>query len=188
MFLATLLLVLQPGGPAPDPRLDCAPVRNMTAAGPPPPVFNAQRMEVAPEARVYLSVHRCPGTGFRVERHLAGPQGASRGDVEWVPVSQCAALGGWIEATTRLRLPSPMLRPHGTGASPQRGTWFTLHAPALAGVGTAWNLELEILDPPGAPLNALGAWFTDGERLFQLCRDQGHGGTGYLPRHMGIRR
>lgn len=168
---------------APD-RAPCAPVMNMTAAGPPPPVLTAQRMEVSPERRLYLSVHRCGrGTGgYRVERRLAGPRDEARGDVEWVPVAQCAALGRWVEAATRLSLPAPMLRPHRNDGGPVRGTWFTLHASSAAGVGSVSSLELQILEPPGAAPNQLSAWVGDGERLFQTCRDQGHGGTGYAPR------
>lgn len=181
MMLATLLLALQPGGEAPDPLLACAPRQNLTAGGRPPAVLSAQRMEIAPEARVFLSVHRCPDDSFRVERSRTGAGSEDAGPMQWVPVSQCAAIGRWIEAATRLSLPSPMLREHRTGLGTSRGTWFTLHAPILGGAGSVWNMELEILDPPGAPPNALGRWFKEGERVFQLCRDQGHGGEGYLP-------
>lgn len=180
MMLATLLLALQPGGPPPDPRLACAPVQNMTAAAPPPPVLHAQRMEIAPESRIYLSVHRCARDGYRVERRMTrGSQEV--GDLEWVPVSQCVLLGGWIDAATRLSLPAPMLRPHRDMTGPIRGTWFTLNARHTAGAGSIMGLELEILEPPGAAPNALSQWFRDGERLFKTCRDQGQGGAGYAP-------
>jgi hypothetical protein len=125
MFLTTLsLLLAQPSAqvPAPDPRFDCQPVRNMTAAGRPPAVLDAQRMEIAPESRVYLSVHRCGGEGYRVERQLTGPGGADRGELEWVPAAQCPAIAGWIAAATRLSLPAPMLRPHAEPPRPIRGT------------------------------------------------------------------
>lgn len=188
MLLASLLLIAAqpaapPVGPAPDP-LACQPVRNMTAAGPPPPVLTAQRMEVSPESRVYLSVHRCGrgAGGYRVERRLAGSGGAGRGDMEWVPVAQCALLGEWLEAATRLSLPAPMLRPHADPPSPIRGTWFTLNARATAGAGSVSGMELEILEPPGAAPNALSRWFRDGEQRFKTCREQGHGGAGYGPR------
>jgi len=187
MLLTLSLLLAQPSAqaaPAPDPRLACQPVRNMTAAGPPPAVLHAQRMETAPESRVYLSVHRCPrgDGGYRVERRLAGPGDTGRGELEWVPVSQCALLGEWVAAATRLSLPAPMLRPHAGPPSPIRGTWFTLHARLTAGAGSISSLELEILEPPGAAPNALSSWFRDGEQRFKTCRDQGHGGTGYAPR------
>lgn len=188
MMLAMLLLALQPGGEAPDPLLACAPRQNMTAAGPPPPVFHAQRMEISPESRVLLSVHLCPGGGFRVERLRTGPGSEERAPLEWVPVSQCAAIGGWIEAATRLRLPSPMLREHQGGSGPRRGTWFTLDARTLTGPGWLGSVTLEILEPPDAPPNALSFWFREGERLFSQCRDQGHGGTGYLPFRRGHRQ
>lgn len=191
MFLTLSLLALQagapPAGPASDSRLACAPVQNMTAAGPPPAVFHAQRMEIAPESRVSLSVHRCSrrsgdGGGYRVERQLAGPGGADRGELEWVPVSQCPLLGAWVQAATRLSLPAPMLRPHASPPSPLRGTWFTLHAGPTSGLGSIMSMEMEILEPPGAAPNALSAWVRDGEQRFKACRDQGHGGTGYAPR------
>src|SRR5690242_17145758 len=180
MFLASLLLALQPGAPAPDPRLACAPRRNMTAAGNPPPIISAQRIETAPESRVYLSVHNCPDAGFRVERRLSGPGDSERGDLEWVPAAQCPAIARWIAAATRLDLPAPLLRPHQSppASGPIRGTWFTLNTRHTAGAGSISGLELEILEPPGAPPNALSAWFRDGEQRFKTCRDQGHGGTG----------
>lgn len=188
MMLAMVLLALPPGGEPPeDPRLACAPVQNMTAAGPPPPVFYARRMELAPERHVDLSVHRCPGTGFRVEQQRAGPGNEAREQMQWVPVSQCPAIGTWIEAATRLRLPAPMLREHQGGSGPRRGTWFTLDARTLTGPGWLGSVTLEILEPPDAPPNALSSWFREGERLFSQCRDQGHGGTGYLPRRRGNR-
>lgn len=184
MFLATLLLALPPGTPAPDPRLACAPRLNMTAAGNPPPLISAQRMEIAPESRVSLSVDLCPrgDGGYRVERSLTGPGDTRRGELEWVPTAQCAALGEWIEAATRLSLPAPLLRPHADPPSPIRGTWFTLNTRHTVGAGSISSMELEILEPPGAAPNALSAWFRDGEQRFKTCRDQGHGGIGYAPR------
>ena len=182
MFLASLLLALQLGAtpaPAPDPRLACAPRINMSAAGPPPPVFFAQRLEEG--ARVELSVHECRDADYRVERRIT--QGDRQvGSHEWVPVSQCALLGGWIEATTRLRLPAPMLTPHRTDYRPTNSTWFTLNSRLTAGSGAIMGLELQMLEPAGVPPNALSQWFRDGERLFKTCRDQGHGGSGYAPR------
>jgi hypothetical protein len=182
MLLASLLLALQPGAPAPDPNLACAPRVNMTAAGRPPAVLDAQRMEIAPESRVYLSVHRCGEDGYRVERQLTGPGGADRGDLEWVSAAQCPAIAGWIAAAMRLDLPAPMLRPHADPPRPIRGTWFTLNARDIAGAGSVMSLELQILEPPGAAPNALSRWFREGEQVFKTCRDQGHGGTGYAPR------
>lgn len=191
MILEALLLALQPAAsaavPAPDPRLACAPRRNMTAGGPPPPVFHAQRMEISPEVRTSLSVHRCGGGNYRVERRTTrGSDGA--GDLDWVPVSQCASLGGWIQAATRLNLPAPMLRPHRDTSGQIRGTWFVLNSHLTAGNGSVMGLELQILDPPGAAPSALSGWFRDGERLFQACRDRGHGGAGYAPRDPANRR
>lgn len=187
-LLAMQAAAAQPGMPTPDPRLACAPVRNLTAAGPPPAVLSAERMEVAPESRVTLSVHRCRGGNYRVERRLAGSGSADRSGLEWVPAAQCPAMGGWIAAATRLSLPAPMLRPHASPASPIRGTWFTLNAGNLAGVGSIAGMELQILDPPGASPSALSAWFRDGEQRFKTCRDQGHGGTGYAGRPGGMAR
>jgi len=190
MLLTMTLLALQPTPPsaatppAPDPRLACAPVLNVTAAGPPPPVFHAQRMEVSPESRVFLSAHRCPRAdgGYRVERRMTRSGDGERSELEWVPVSQCALLGGWIEGATRLNLPAPMLRPHRSTSGQISGTWFVLNAHLTAGNGSIMGIELQILEPPGAAPNALSQWFRDGERLFKTCRDQGHGGTGYAPR------
>ena len=45
-------------GPAPAAGVSCAPVRNYTAAGPPPSVLHAQRIETAREGRVTLTVER----------------------------------------------------------------------------------------------------------------------------------
>ena len=188
MFLTTLLLAAQPAAPAAfgsPMRPFCAPAQNLSAAGPPPPVFQAQRMEIAPESRIYLSVQDCPrpGGGYRVERRLSRGD-RDVGDLEWVPVAQCPALGAWVQAATRLQLPAPMLRPRQDNAGPARGTWFTLNAHRTAGAGSISGLELQILEPPGATPNALSAWFRAGEQVFRTCRDQGRGGTGYLPGHV----
>jgi len=185
MLLATLLLAaVQPAPPAPDPLMACAPRRNLTAAGPPPPVFQVQRIEPGPGTRIHLSVHRCPGSGYRVERQITrGEQDV--GDIEWVPAAACPAIGGWIAEATRLRLPAPMLIPHRDSSGPVRGTWFVLDARHLAGTGSVGNLELHILEPPGAPPNPLSAWIRDGEQRFKTCRDQGHGGAGYAPGRFG---
>lgn len=185
MLLASLLLTaVQPAAPPTGTAHPCAPRRNLTAGGPPPPVFTAQRIEPRPGSRIYLSVHRCPGGGHRVERRITrGEQDA--GELEWVPTSQCPAIGGWIEAATRLSLPAPMLRPHRDAPDRVRGTWFTLDARHLAGAGSVGNLELHILEPPDAPPNALSAWIRGGEQIFKTCRDQGHGGAGYAPGRFG---
>ena len=183
MMLAALLLILQPGGEAlEEPALACAPRLVMTAGGPPPAVFLARRMEIAPERHVHLSVHNCPDGGFRVERHRSGPGAEARERMQWVPAASCPALGGWIEAATRLSLPPPMLRPRAAPAGPRRGTWFQLEARTLTGPGWLGRLTLQILEPPDAPPNALSGWFREGERLFKTCRDQGHGGEGYARR------
>jgi hypothetical protein len=187
LLIAIMLLAAQAAAGAADDPHDCAPVRNMTAAGPPPPVFSAQRMETAPERRVYLSVHRC-GEDLRIERRRT-ETGQTERDLEWVPVSQCAVLGAWVEAAARLNLPSPMLREHRPPTGPRRGTWFTLHARTLTGPGWPGSLELEILEPPAGEPSALSGWFREGERLFKACRDQGHGGVGYAPlRHRRLGR
>lgn len=184
MMLATLLLALQPGAPAPDPRLACAPRRNLTAAGPRPPVLYAQRLEQASQARTDLSVHLCPDGSFRVQRLVSARDTQAPRSMDWVPVSQCAAIGRWIQAATRLRLPAPLLRPHRARGG---GTWFTFHARTISGPSQTGNIELEILDPPGAAPSALSGWFVEGERVFQACRDRGHGGAGYLPFRPGAR-
>jgi hypothetical protein len=185
MILATLLAALQPAAaaPAPDPGLACAPVRNMTAAGPPPALFGAQRMETAPRFRLWLSVHNCPRGegGYRVERRSSGANDQF-GELEWVPTAQCPAILAWIEAGTRLHLPAPMLSRHRDPVRPIRGTWFTLDTGRTAGAGTIVSLELQVLEPPGVPPGPLASWFREGERLFQACRDQGHGGAGDAPR------
>ena len=182
MILTAILLAALPAAPAPDPRLACAPVRNLTAAGPPPPQFSAGRMQVASGERVDLSVHRCRGGGgFRVQRFVSGRNSEQREPMQWVPAARCAAMGRWIEAGARLRLPAPMLRPHRTGSIPPGGTWYMLNARIVAGQGALSGMELEILDPAGAAPNALGIWIREGERIFRTCRDQGHGGEGFLP-------
>jgi hypothetical protein len=182
MLLATLLTALQPAGPAPeDPRLACAPRIVMTAGGPPPPIFDAQRIDRGPERRVFLSAHRCGGGDMRVERRRAGA-GDSERDLEWVPVSQCAAIGRWIGSTTRLRLPAPMLTHHVEPRGPRIGTTFTLDARTETGPGWVAHMRLTMFEPPSVPPNALSAWFREGERVFQACRDQGHGGAGYAGR------
>jgi len=185
MMLAMMLLALQPGDAAPDGRLACAPVENRTRAGPPPPILHAQRMVASSDARFSLSVHRCPGGGFRVQRHRprGGPETA--GTLDWVPVAQCAALGPWIQSATRLSLPAPMLTAHRNPAGPYSGTWYSLHGLQIAGPGRSGNLELEILDPSGVPPSPLGGWFEAGERTFQACRDRGAGGEGLQPMHPG---
>lgn len=181
MLAELLSLALQPGGPAPeDPGLACAPRIVMSAAGPPPPIFHAQRIDRSPERHVHLSAHRCRGD-VRVERRRTGA-GDSERDLEWVPVSHCPAIGGWIESTTRLRLPAPMLRYHVEPRGPRIGTTFTLEARTETGPGWVAHMRLAALEPPEAPPNALSAWFRAGERVFQACRDQGHGGTGYAGR------
>jgi hypothetical protein len=185
MMLAMMLLALQPATAPPDGRLACAPVENRTRAGPPPPVLHAQRMAATSQARFSLSVHRCPGGGFRVQRSRPLGRPEAGGAMDWVPVAQCAALGTWIEAAARLALPAPMLTAHRDPAGPYLGTWYTLHGLQIAGPGRTGNLELEILDPPGAPPGALAGWFDEGERTFQACRDRGHGGEGLLPLHPG---
>jgi hypothetical protein len=185
MLLATLLTALQPAGPAPeDARLACAPRLVMTAGGPPPPIFHAQRIDRGPERRVFLSAHDCGGGDKRVERRRTGP-GVADTDLEWVPVSHCPAIGAWIESTTRLRLPAPMLTHHVEPRGPRIGTTFTLDARTETGPGWVAHMRLTMLEPPDVPPNALSAWFREGERVFQACRDQGHGGSGYAP---GFRR
>ena len=187
MMLAALLLILQPGDDAPeDPALACAPRLVMTAAGPPPAIFYARRRQIAPERIVDLSVHRCPGGGFRVERHRTGPGDEARESMQWVPAASCPAMGGWIEAATRISLPAPMLRPH-LRPSGRPGTWFTLDARMLTGPGWLGRVALEIQEPPDAPPNALSGWFREGELVFKACRDQGHGGEGYARRRPGTR-
>ncbi|HYD13677.1 MAG TPA: hypothetical protein VEC11_12590 [Allosphingosinicella sp.] len=181
MLLATLLTALQPAAPVPAEVHDCAPRVNITAAGPPPPVFHAQRMEVAPERRIFLSLDVCGGGDFRVERRRAGSPEDEREPLQWVPVSQCAALGAWVQAATRLSLPAPMLREHVAPRGPIRGTWYELNARTRTGPGWLGHLTLRVLEPEGAPPNALSSWFKEGERVFQICRDQGHGGEGYAP-------
>lgn len=181
MLAAAMALSIQPGAPGPDDPLTCAPRRVISAAGPPPPVFVAERIAAASRARLSLSVHRCPGGGFRVQRYGDSSDGNVR-DQQWVPVAPCPALGGWIEAATRLQLPSPMLRPLRDVTSPRAGTWYRVDANTLTGAGWLGAVEIEALDAPGAPPNALGDWFRSGERLFQACRDQGHGGEGFVER------
>lgn len=180
MLLATLLSAAQPGGPPPAGAEDCAPRMNMTAGGPPPPIFHAERIEAGADRGVTLSAHRCGGEDIRIERHRTEPDAAGR-DLEWVPVSRCAAIGSWLEAAGRLRLPTPMLRPHRDMTGPRRGTWFTLEARFVTGPGWHAPLRLSILEPPEVPPDALSGWFRDGERVFQACRDRGHGGAGYAP-------
>ncbi|HTU12872.1 MAG TPA: hypothetical protein VMG08_18420 [Allosphingosinicella sp.] len=188
MMLATLLLALQPAGAAPEPRLACQPRVNLTAGGRPPAVLSAQRLAVGTQARIDLSVHRCPDGGFRVERRLSGRDQRERREMDWLPAAQCPAIGRWLEAATRLRLPSPMLRPHGELSGGAGGTWYTLTGRTRTGAGFHGRIELEILDPPGAAPNVLGSWFDEGARLFQACRDRGHGGEGWARTPERIRR
>jgi hypothetical protein len=155
---------------------------NMTAAGPPPPVFHAQRMEVSPERRVFLSLDDCGDGDFRVERRRAGTPELEREPLQWVPVSQCPALRAWGQAATRIRLPAPLVRPHVEPGGRQGGTWYELRARTRTGPGWLAHLTVRVLEPEGAPPNAISAWFRQGEQLFQRCRDEGHGGEGYAPR------
>lgn len=180
MMFTAMALALQPAAVAPDDRLTCAPRRVVTAAGPPPPVFVAQRIVAGSQRRMTLSVHRCRGAeGYRIELDRDIPNGP-REEKQWVPTAQCAALGEWMTAATRLRLPSPMLRPlRSPGGG---GIWYTLNADTLTGSGRQGLVEIEALDAPGAAPNALGLWFQSGEQAFQACRDQGHGGEGYAGR------
>jgi hypothetical protein len=159
MFLATLLAAAQPAAPAPAEPHACAPRMNMTAAGPPPPIFRAQRMEVAPEWRVFLSVDDCGADDFRVERRRSGTPAAEREPLQWMPVSQCTALGAWIQAATRLRLPAPMLRAHVAARGPYRGTWYELEARTRTGPGWLGHLAVRVLEPDGASPTALSLWF-----------------------------
>lgn len=181
MFAFTLLLALQPAAAAPAaPPHPCAPRQWLRAGAPPTPPLRAERMGIEPRHRVSLEVDRCPGEGYRVERRISRSEDRS-GELEWVPVSQCPALGPWVEAARRLRLPAPMLTPHHAPSGRYRGTWFTLHAAAIPASGRAGNLELSILHPPGGAPSVLSGWFGEGERLFQRCRDRGLGGVGWAP-------
>lgn len=182
MFSATmLLLALQAGGAAPDAVHPCAPRRTLSAGGPPPPVFSAARVESVPEGRVDLAVERCPGGGYRVVRHIEGTRAGSIEQPEWVPVGECPALAGWIDAVGRLRLPAPMLTPYRNPTGRNRGTWFTLHARVVPASGRAGNLEMSILHPPGSEQSVLSRWIGEGERQFQSCRDRRIGGAGFAP-------
>ncbi len=178
LTLALLSALQIPGASAPEAH-PCAPRRNLTAAGPPPPVFRAGRQAQSTRP-ASLVVNRCPGAGLRVEHRSEGADG-----MDWVPVAQCPALGRWIEAAGRLRLPAPMLRPRLLPPSPVRGIWYTLTAPNVAGAGSLGNLELHILEPPGAPPDVLSAWFAAGEQAFRACRSRGHGGSGYAGEGLG---
>ncbi len=180
MLAELLSLALQPSRPAPEDGPDCAPRAVISRGGPPPPVFHAQRIEAGLDRRVVLSAHRCGSGDMRIERWWTGPDVARR-NLEWVTVSQCAAIGAWFEAAGRLRLPAPMLREHIEPRGPRRGTWFTLEARTETGPGWHAPMRLSILEPPDVAPNALSAWFRDGERVFEACRDRGHGGAGYAP-------
>jgi hypothetical protein len=179
MMLMAMALAMQPAAVAPDDRLTCAPRQIVTAAGPPPAVFVAQRIAAGSQRRMTLSVHRCRGAeGYRIELDRDIPNGPSE-EKQWVPTARCAALGEWMAAATRLRLPAPMLRPLREIGPPRAGIWYTLDANTLTGSGRHGAVEIEALDPPGAAPNALGLWFQSGEQAFRACRDQGHGGEGY---------
>ena len=180
MILTMLLLAAQPEGAPPAEPHACAPRQWIRAGAPPPAVLSARRIEIGTGAEVALAVHRCGGEGFRVERHREGRNGPAASGLDWIPVAQCPALGRWYEAAGRLRLPAPMLTAYRSPPT-YRGTWFTLRAPGIPARGRTGNVELEILHPPGAGPSVLSAWFGEGERLFQICRDRGNGGEGRLP-------
>ena len=180
MLTVAMLALMQPAAPVPeDPQLACAPRLVLTRGGPPPPVFHAERIGPR-DGRVMLSLHRCGQSDLRVERENSGGESTAR-ELEWVPASHCPALGRWIESTTRLRLPRPMLREHVPAERPRDGTWFTLAAQTETGPGWPARLRISVLEAPGAAPDALSGWFRAGERVFQACRDQGHGGRGYAP-------
>lgn len=180
-IILAVAIAAQPGAVAPerDPRA-CAPVVNRTAAGRRPPMLRAMRDEREPQQAVELSVHRCwrEVGGYRVERRRLGARYEERAPLDWVPAAQCPALGRWIDAVTRLRLPMTSLHEQFRAASERRGTRYSLHGLTLSSFGHMNSLEIDFVDPPGAPPNALSGWIAEGERIFQSCRDRGHGGEG----------
>ena len=147
---------------------------NMSAAGPPPPIFSFEIADMPSRAQRSFGIYRGPHEGPNPERiDRWSQQGNGGGSRDSVHIDHCPALRPLLEQAVRLPLPSPVLArmPREYGASPDRVS-YQLRGRFQDDQGNFGYLEMSAVERPGSQPSRLARWALDVEAAFQACLDR----------------